>query len=101
MDIATLASSLGVSAPAPAPAAINARVVVERLHEDADLTPQQRKALMAICKLYMSKTINKTAMYQRIVELVGKPKLKEALNACKARKPTKPTKPRKGRKSAE
>ena len=96
MNVATLASSLGVSARAPAPAAINARVVVERLHQD--LTPQQKKALMEICKAYMSKTIKKAAFYRRIAELVGKPKLKEALNACKARKPTKPRKVRQQRR---
>tara|TARA_B110001452_G_scaffold266634_1_gene274014 strand:- start:1488 stop:1772 length:285 start_codon:yes stop_codon:yes gene_type:complete len=86
MDIEAIAASLGVStsapAPAPAPVGLDVRVVVERLHQDPDLTPQQQKALMEICQTYMSKTIDKTTFYRKLVKLVGNLKVRATLVAC-------------------
>jgi len=66
-----------------APGSFNARVFVEQLHEDDNLTLQQKKTLMDICQAYMTKTIDKTAFWQQLVELVGKPKVKETMNELK------------------
>ena len=79
-------TSASPPAPVPAPAAsggMSARTMVEQLLQDPSLSQQQKKTLTDICQAYMLKTVDKTEFYQRLCQLIGKPKVKETMQRLK------------------